>query len=221
LFLGYCWLVFAFSREIPIFVVKLRKQMHKNRKGNRLKGYDYSRDNLYFVTPCVQNRWCCLGNILNGVMHKNQYGEIVEKQWFWLMEQYPYVVSHAFIVMPNHAHGVLEIDRNRVRTGRDLSMDMDNEDVGTGRDLSLRLRYPSIPPPMKIKSLSELMGAFKTTSSKHIHLAGLQGFSWQRSFHDHIIRDDFAYEKICNYIDTNPLRWNEDMFYNDDFPTVT
>jgi REP element-mobilizing transposase RayT len=183
--------------------------MHKNRKGNRLKGYDYSRDNLYFVTPCVQNRWCCLGNILNGVMHKNQYGEIVEQQWFWLMEEYPYVVSHAFVVMPNHVHGVLEIDRNRIRT-----------DVGTGRDLSLP-DDPSIPPsPIKIKSLSELMGAFKTTSSKHIHLAGLHGFSWQRSFHDHIIRDDFAYEKICNYIDTNPLRWDEDMFYNDEFPTV-
>jgi putative transposase len=165
--------------------------MHKNRKGNRWKGYDYSRDNLYFVTPCVQNRWCCLGNILKGVMHKNQYGEIVEQQWYWLMEQYPYVVSHAFIVMPNHVHGVLEIDRNRISS------------------------------PMKIKSLSQLMGAFKTTSSKHIHLAGLQGFSWQRSFHDRIIRDNFAYEKICNYIDTNPLRWNEDMFYNDDFPTET
>jgi REP element-mobilizing transposase RayT len=174
--------------------------MHKNRKSNRLQGYDYSQDNLYFVTPCVQNRWCCLGNILNGVMHKNQYGEIVEQRWYWLMEQYPYLVSHAFVVMPNHVHGVLEIDRHR---------------VGTGHDLSLH------DTPMKIKSLSELMGAFKTTSSKHIHLAGLHAFSWQRSFHDRIIRDDLAYEKICNYIDTNPLRWNEDLFYNNDFPTIT
>jgi putative transposase len=202
--------------------------MYKNRKSNRLQGYDYSRDNLYFVTPCVQNRWCCLGNILNGVMHKNQYGEIVEQRWYWLMEQYPYVVSHAFVVMPNHVHGVLEIDRHRVGTGRDLSMDMDNDDVETGRDLSMDNDGIGTGPdlslhetPIKIKSLSELMGAFKTTSSKHIHLAGLHEFSWQRSFHDHIIRDDLAYEKICNYIDTNPLRWNEDLFYNNDFPTIT
>ena len=162
--------------------------MHKNRKRNRLKGYDYSRNNLYFVTICVNNRWCCLGKIADGVMYKNTHGETVEKQWYWLVDQYPYVLSHAFVVMPNHAHGVLEIDRNMVSGNTDVLV--------------------------KIKSLSELMGAFKTTSSKQIHKDGLEEFAWQRSFHDHIIRDDTAYEKICNYVDTNPERWNEDMFYN-------
>src|SRR5665213_2234249 len=170
----------------------------KQRKPNRLKGYDYSQDNLYFVTSCVHDMICCFGDVVgtgrdlssnagfelrptnNGdigidnigtgrdlslrepQMILNEYGKIAEQQWHWLAEQYPYVVLHEFTVMPNHIHGIIEIDRNAVGTGRDLSGNVNDNHVGTGRDLSLR----------KIKSLSELMGAYKTTVSKQIHLTG-------------------------------------------------
>ena len=98
--------------------------MLPNRKPNRMKGYDYSQDNLYFVTSCVQDRVCCFGGITDGKMMLNEYGNIAEQQWHWLGEQYPYVVLHEFVVMPNHIHGIIEIKRANV--------------VGTGRDLSLR-----------------------------------------------------------------------------------
>jgi len=126
--------------------------MIKERKANRMQGYDYSQNNLYFITSCVQDRVCCFGNIENQKMVHNQYGEIAQKQWYWLGEQYPYVALHAFIVMPNHIHGIIEINSNIVGTGRDLSLQyQDNQ---------------------KIKSLSELIGAYKTTVSKQIHLLG-------------------------------------------------
>ena len=67
---------------------------------------------------------------------------------------------------------------------------------------------------IKIKSLSGLMGAFKTTSSKLIHRAGFEDFTWQRSFHDHIIRNDKSYHNISNYIDLNPEKWVSDTFFN-------
>ena len=86
--------------------------------------------------------------------------------------------------MPNHVHAILEIDSNLIS---------DCE--------------------IKIKSLSELIGAYKTTSSKQIHLAGFTGFTWQRSFHDHIIRNGGSYERISNYIETNPEKWNTDVFF--------
>ena len=57
------------------------------------------------------------------------------------------------------------------------------------------------------------MGAYKTTASKLIHLEGLVEFKWQRSFYDHIIRLDESYERIIEYILTNPARWSEDEFY--------
>lgn len=184
--------------------------MHPVRKLNRLKGYDYSRNALYFVTSCVQDRKCCLGEIKNQEMILNGYGEIVERQWLWLKEQYNYVVSHSFVVMPNHIHGIIEIDGTIAGTGRDLcDIEHDGHTVGTGRDLSL----PDEQTPQKIKSLSDIMGAFKTTSSKQIHLAGLPDFKWQRSFHDHIIRDEKAYLNISNYIENNPSKWADDKFY--------
>jgi REP element-mobilizing transposase RayT len=58
------------------------------------------------------------------------------------------------------------------------------------------------------------MGAYKTTVSKKIHLAGYAVFAWQRSFHDHIIRDEKSYERISNYIIDNPKKWDKDKFFN-------
>ena len=82
-----------------------------DRKLNRMNGYDYSRDGLYFVTCCVQNMACVFGNITQDEMRLNKYRLIAEKQWAWLQEQYPYIISHAFVVMPNHIHAILEINQ--------------------------------------------------------------------------------------------------------------
>jgi putative transposase len=196
--------------------------MKRNRKPNRLGNYNYASDNLYFVTSCVQNRICCFGEIVrtgcDGVgtgrdlslpkMVLNEFGKIAEKQWYWLAEQYPYITSHAFVVMPNHIHGIVEIDRYRniedvYGTGRN-NVGTGRNNVGTGRDLSLR---------MKIKSLSELMGAYKTSVSKQIHLLGLLNFAWQRSFYDHIIRNGCSFNLICDYIRNNPAKWEQDSFF--------
>jgi REP element-mobilizing transposase RayT len=261
----------------------------KQRKANRLKGYDYSQNNLYFVTSCVKDMVCCFGDIVGtgrdlsdnndnskrtghdlslqeARMILNEYGTIVEQQWYWLAEQYSYIQLHEFIVMPNHMHGIIEINSNLITgtvynnldnrgtfvgTGRDLSggdnndvigaipdhsENNDNERVGdgsksaddfiertddfiertgdlidrtgdlidrTGRDLSLP----------KIKSLSEIMGAYKMTVSKDIHLARYPEFTWQRSFYDHIIRDEKSYGNISHYIVNNPNSWDQDKFF--------
>jgi putative transposase len=177
----------------------------KERKSIRLQDYDYSSDNLYFVTSCVHNRVCCFGEIDVGTgrdpslqngellpssfknhMILNEYGLIAEKQWHWLSEQYPYVFLHAFVIMPNHIHGIIEINRSRI-----ISSD-----------------------PIKIKPLSELIGSYKTTISKQIHLTGFTEFRWQRSFYEHIIRDEKSLETISDYIFYNPENWKQDNLYN-------
>ena len=162
----------------------------KNRKRNRLKNFDYSRDALYFVTPVIKNKIHFFGKVSNGKMITNKFGKIAKKQWYWLAEQYPYVILHAFVAMPDHIHGIIEINRNNIFN------------VGTGRDPSLQI---------KIKSLSQLIGAYKTTASKQIHLIGGKNFAWQRSFHDHIIRNDADYHRISHYIKMNPQKWDEDL----------
>ena len=205
----------------------------RNRKHNRMKGYDYSRDNLYFVTICVDKMDCCLGEIVdvnvqmpdnkilnpelksnrnlisnselegttrelsvrgkisnisnsnkessNQIMQLNNYGQIVLERLQWLAERYKYVLIHSHIIMPNHVHAIIEIDSLLI------------PDVG-----------------IKIKSLSELVGAFKSTSSKLIHDAGLLDYKWKRSFHDTIIKDDKAFKNISNYIINNASNWKSD-----------
>ena len=122
-------------------------------------------------------------------MTLNKYGDCVKQQWEWLSRQYPYVTTDEFVIMPNHIHGILIISRN---TG--------SAEDRTGRDLSLQ----------SIKSLSSLIGAFKTTSSKLIHQNGLSHFKWQRSFFDHIILNDKSLQIIREYIKNNPATWDSD-----------
>ena len=159
--------------------------MPKKRKLNRLDNFDYSIDNLYFITSLVKNRCHILGSVENGKMILNAFGHIAKEQWEWLSQRYPYVVMHEFVIMPDHIHGIIEINRHIVRTYRDLS-----------------------PQEIKIKSISELMGAYKTTTSKKIHASGCSEFSWHRSFHDRIIRNDVEYYHISEYIRSNPERWD-------------
>jgi putative transposase len=254
--------------------------MMKERKPNRLHGYDYSSDNLYFITSCVHNRICCFGEIVpvnpegtgrdlslhpndsgssvrtgrdlslhpndsessvrtgrdlsvqphSPKMILNEFGEIAENQWHWLAEQYPYVVLHAFVVMPNHIHGIIEINRMHiVRTGRDLSVQQSVDlsvqqsvdlsvqqsvDLSLQQSVDLSLQQSVDLSLSKIKSLSGLMGAYKTTVSKQIHLMGFTEFAWQRSFFEQIIRDRKAYNNISDYIITNPARWEQDKLNN-------
>ncbi len=161
----------------------------KNRKLNRLKDYDYSQEGYYFVSICTKEKEAYFGRMENEKMILNEYGEIVKRQWLWLENQYGYVCLDEFIVMPNHFHGILVIDNNFDNKCRDRSRPV---------------------PTVKIKSLSELIGVFKTTSSKSIHQNGLVQFKWQRSFYDHIIRNDKSLNNIRKYIIDNPLKWDLD-----------
>lgn len=165
-----------------------------NRKPNRLKGYDYSQQGYYFVTICTKNMIEYFGTIHNNNMIINKYGLIVRRQWKWLEKHFKYVHLDEFVIMPNHMHGILEIKTN----------------AGTNRDLSLRQKINDDNQKIKIKSLSELIGAFKTTSSKQIHLEGLTEFKWQRSFYEHIVRNYKSLGRIRLYIRNNPAMWIQD-----------
>jgi REP element-mobilizing transposase RayT len=169
--------------------------MHE-RKRTRLIGFDYATPGAYFITAVVKDRLCVFGDINGGSCLLNVYGSIVADQWHWLHEQYPYLTEDEFVVMPNHVHGIINIPDSVEKDG-----------AGNGRDSSLQ----------QIKSLSELVGAFKTTSSKRIHKSGLPSFRWQKSFYERIIRHDQELKRIQEYIHSNPLRWERDIENARDF----
>jgi putative transposase len=87
-------------------VVKYDPTRH-HRRSIRLPTYDYTQPGTYFVTICTQNRECVLGEVIQGQMVLNARGQMVESVWRQLPQHYPRVEVDAFVVMPNHVHGIV------------------------------------------------------------------------------------------------------------------
>lgn len=166
----------------------------RERKRLRLKGYDYSSEGRYFLTLCVAHRDACFGRIQDGEVILSPYGQIVREQWEWLFSRYPHVIRDAYIIMPDHVHGILEI-RHQCRKR--------SQPFPTGNLIDTLDSMDN-----RIKPLPQIIGAFKTTSSKRIHQAGYDVFRWQKSYYERIIRDEQELINVRQYIVNNPKRYN-------------
>ena len=147
-----------------------------NRQSIRLYEYDYALDGLYYVTICTQDRRPLFGEIKEGEMHRSTIGEVVQKAWLELPRYDPCVSLDEFMVMPDHFHGIVGIDRFGM--GFD-----DGTDCGQARG----------PAPTRDPlSLSDLMQRFKSwTTWQYRQLEkSSQERLWQRNYYEHIIRND-------------------------------
>ena len=168
-----------------------------NRHSIRLANYDYSSDGWYFVTTCTHKGEHLFGTITDGKMKLNQYGIIVQECWNDLTNHYSNIVLHDFCIMPNHFHGIIEInnDKGTIRAGlKPAPTDLDNVNF----------------------ALSEIVRGFKTFSSQKINrLRQSAGESvWQRNYFEHVIRSEKSYYTLVNYIHNNALRWSLDKLNN-------
>ena len=80
-----------------------------HRRSIRLPGYDYSQPGSYYVTLCTEGKEPLFGQIVEGEMHRNKWGDCVARCWKWLAQQYPYIDLDEWTVMPNHLHGIIVI----------------------------------------------------------------------------------------------------------------
>lgn len=160
------------------------------RRSIRLSGYDYSQSGTYFVTVCTYERECFLGEVLGGEMKLNEAGREARAGWERLPDHYPHVRLDAFVVMPNHVHGIIIL----------------NNETSVGPGL-----HPDLVPG-RIHSLSEVIRAFKTFSSRRINVLRdcVGSRTWQRNYYEHIVRSDTALEAIRAYIAANPRQWVND-----------
>jgi len=165
-----------------------------HRRSIRLQGYDYSQPGAYFVTVCVQDQECLLGDIVDGEMRMNELGELVWATWHDLPNHLPHVELDAFVVMPNHVHGIVWIV-DVVGAGS----------VGAGSE-------PAPTNTNKRHGLPEIVRQFKTFSARRINQRrGTPGMPvWQRNYYEHIIRNDSSLNQIQKYILENPRRWHLD-----------
>ncbi|MDP2935287.1 MAG: transposase [Dehalococcoidia bacterium] len=182
----------------------------QHRRSIRLAGYDYGQVGAYFLTICAYSHECLFGEIADGEMVVNAYGMSVLACWGDLPHHYRNVLLDAFVIRPNHVHGIV------ILTGSG------SEVVGAG--LKPAPTVPQKPAPTvtakpapsadaKVHPLSEITRAFKTFSSRRINeLRRTPGVPvWQGNYYEHIIRNEDEMNRIREYIIHNPSRWAEDV----------
>ncbi|HEU4759378.1 MAG TPA: transposase [Dehalococcoidia bacterium] len=177
-----------------MMVAKYDPEFH-HRRSIRLPNYDYSRSGAYFVTVCTQGRHCLFRDVVDGKVVLNSCGDIVQACWDDLPNHYEQVTLDAFVVMPNHVHGLILISDAIVVV------------VGAGFKPA-----PTKPAPTRRHGLPEIVRAFKTFSSRRINeLRGVSGAPvWQRNYYEHIVRHEEELQRIRQYVHENPFKWSED-----------
>ena len=168
------------------------------RKPNRLRDFDYGQNGAYFITVCVKDRHELLGRIDVGehivLPELSEIGKTVDNAIHNIEKIYDSVKVDKYVIMPNHIHMILMIvsDDGSTMCSPTISRVIKTEDGST----------------MCSPTISRIIKQCKEYVTKKV------GYSiWQRSFHDHIIRDEKDYLNHWRYIDENPLKWQEDEYY--------
>ena len=159
------------------------------RKQIRLKDYDYSQNGFYFITICTYKKKKIFGIINNEKTILNDIGRIVEHTWKDL-ENHNNIKIHEYVIMPEHIHGIIQINKNRLYLPKDSIPEKNNN------------------------SIPEIIRQFKSFSSRRINQFlnnnDFKSFSsgelWQKSYYEHIIRDEMDYIEKAEYIMNNPIK---------------
>ncbi|MEB3359488.1 MAG: transposase [Synechococcales bacterium] len=171
-------------------------RLHR-RRSIRLKHHDYTAPGAYFITICTHQRQCLFGDIINGEMRLNEFGQIAADCWQEIPHHFHPVRLDNFVIMPNHVHGILVI----TDTPR--------------RGMALPCPYPRQFGKPIAQSISTIVGSFKSAVTKRINmLRDTPGTPvWQRNYYDRIIRDDLSMQHIRRYIQNNPHAWRIDQLH--------
>lgn len=191
----------------------IKTKMSKNynpkihhRQSTRLKNYDYASDGYYFATICVKNKIEYFGEITNGKMELSEIGKIANQCWLEIPKHFPSVKLDEHIIMPNHLHGILIIETSvGVQDFEPLQQRAQN----TGAQDFVPPQRENKFQHIISKSFGSIIRGFKVGVAK-LCIQNNYEFQWQKSFYDHIIRDEKSLNKIRKYIVNNPAKWELD-----------
>ncbi|MBN1768101.1 MAG: hypothetical protein JXR50_11770 [Prolixibacteraceae bacterium] len=193
-------------------------------QSTRLQNWDYGWNADYFVTICTQSRQYFFGNIVNGRMILSEIGKIANKYWINIPEHFPFAKLDVHVVMPNHIHGIITIDKpndGRNGTKNEKRTTTQNRNVGGIVETQYFASLPQSPQSQNLKNkfgpqsqnLASIIRGYKTGVTIYARINNIN-FGWQSRYHDHIIRNKTEYQRIRNYIINNPKNWDNDKFYH-------
>ena len=176
------------------------------RKSPRASWHDYSGAD-YFVTFCTKNRELYFGYVVDGQMALSEIGQwaVTQIEQTAIIRQNDVEIP-MYVVMPNHIH--LIVVSNRVVPCRDASnasAKSDSVDISDACSASLRFGPQSGNLPSVVRGI-------KSAVTKYAIEHDIP-FAWQSRYHDHIVRNQLEMNRIADYIENNPMRWELDRFY--------
>jgi REP element-mobilizing transposase RayT len=154
----------------------------RGRPSLRLSSYDYAQPGGYFVTICTLDRVCLFGQVAEGDLHLNGAGHMVHQVWEELPQRFAHISLDAFVVMPNHLHGIVMIQEHRANQGL-------GQIIGAFKSLATN-RY--------------------SAGVRQCGWQRFSGRLWQDNYFEHIIRNEASLRRIRDYIADNPLQWDTD-----------
>lgn len=167
-----------------------------HRRSIRLKRYDYSQEGLYFITICTKKGAHLFGRIENGVMSLNAMGQIAEKCWLAIPDHFPQAVLHAYVIMPNHIHGIIEIAA--FVGAKNSSPPKSSQQRANGTS----------------QTVGSIVRGFKIGVTKWARINTRIREVWHRNYYENVIRSGKTYYLISNYILNNPANWKKDKFHS-------
>jgi len=186
----------------------------------RLQNWDYGWNGIYFITICTKDHEHCFGKIIDTTIELSAIGLLVHQFWCEIPDHFPFISLDAFVIMPNHIHGIIIIDKSEYK----------KVDVAINVDATVETQnIASLPSPLLIPSslshspignkfgpqsqnLASIVRGFKIGVTKFAGVNNIE-FKWQSRYHDHIIRNEESFQRIEHYIINNPARWLDDVFY--------
>jgi len=193
-----------------------RNAIMRDRKLNRLEDFDYSAEGYYFVTICTKNKIEWFGKIKNSEMVLNQYGKVVAECLRDLPSHYSNIQLDYFIIMPNHLHCVIIIKNNDDVVGNGFKPFLKKNQYSLSEIIRGLKTFSSYNINKKIRGFKKseednLISGKNITNLNRNGSKPFPTFQWQKSFYDHIIRNEQSLNNIREYIINNPLKWELDI----------
>jgi len=210
----------------------------KGRKSLRLKNYDYAQDGLYFITINCYNRMRIFGEIhfnkhekFKVEMQLSDAGKIANQYWLDIPNHFPNVVLHDYVIMPNHIHGIIELNNKLVGVENLQPCNLENLQPSKVENLQPS-KVENLQPcnlenlqPSKVENLQPRRNEFQKVIPGSVGSI-VRGFKigvtkwmrqntdihdvWQRNYYEVIINNNQAYNEISMYISNNPKKWLEE-----------
>ncbi|PKO04248.1 MAG: transposase [Chloroflexi bacterium HGW-Chloroflexi-3] len=192
-----------------------------NRHSIRLPGYDYTQPGAYYLTILTHKKEHLLGEVYNGVVQLSPMGKITQEQWLKIPTHFSNVLLDAFVIMPNHIHGILVITDSTVRTGKGKAFDfwlsqknstIQNHSTDQNKSTNHGSNALPILSGSEPGSIPAIVQNFKSITSRRINklLKSPGSTIWHRNYYEHIIRDEVDFKRIVRYIEQNPHKWEKE-----------